>query len=247
MPGLRAWAKSSPHPLARLARNSVYTVRGIEMPVIPGLHATLYAATRSIGLATGWIVRVAWTTPMFKSQLASGATRLRLDGRGLPLIIGPVRIRMGQDVRLSTQTTISGRSSGPELAELTVGSNVDIGWQTTIAVGRRISIGDDVRIAGRAFLAGYPGHPLDPAARAAGAPDTADQVGDIVLEQGVWLATGVTVAAGVTIGAGTVVAAGSVVTKDLPPCVLAGGVPARVIRPLPSNTATTGAVSPLAA
>jgi acetyltransferase-like isoleucine patch superfamily enzyme len=82
------------------------------------------------------------------------------------------------------------------------------------------------------MLAGFPGHPMDAADRAAGAPDTADQIGDIVLERDVWLASGVTVLAGVRIGQGTVVAAGSVVTRDLPAQVLAAGVPARVIRSL---------------
>jgi acetyltransferase-like isoleucine patch superfamily enzyme len=42
----------------------------------------------------------------------------------------------------------------------------------------------------------------------------------------------VTVTAGVRVGQGTIVAAGSVVTRDLPPFVLAGGVPARVLRRL---------------
>ena len=37
---------------------------------------------------------------------------------------------------------------------------------------------------------------------------------------------------GVTIGAGTIVATGSVVTRSLPPGVLAGGIPAKVIKPL---------------
>jgi acetyltransferase-like isoleucine patch superfamily enzyme len=117
---------------------------------------------------------------------------------------------------------------------LEIGDNVDIGWQSQISAGTRIVIGDNVRLAGRCMLAGFPGHPMDAAARAAGAPDTDDQIGDIVLERDVWLATGVTVLAGVRIGQGTVVAAGSIVTRDLPPRVLAAGVPARVIRALDS-------------
>ena len=44
--------------------------------------------------------------------------------------------------------------------------------------------------------------------------------------------------AGVRIGRGTIVAAGSVVTKDLPPGVLAGGIPAVVLRALPDTKAT---------
>ena len=63
-------------------------------------------------------------------------------------------------------------------------------------------------------------------------PDTEDQVGDIVIENDVWLATGVTVLAGVRIGRGSIVAANSVVTRDLPPGVLAAGAPARVVRHL---------------
>ena len=50
-----------------------------------------------------------------------------------------------------------------------------------------------------------------------------------------WLATGVSVMAGVRIGEGTIVAAGSVVTSDLPPGVIAAGMPARVIRALPAT------------
>ena len=60
-------------------------------------------------------------------------------------------------------------------------------------------------------------------------------MGDIVLEDDVWLATGVTVLKGVTIGHGTIVGAGSVVTSDLPPMVLAAGAPARVIKPIATS------------
>ena len=46
----------------------------------------------------------------------------------------------------------------------------------------------------------------------------------------VWLGGGVILCPGVTIGDDTVVGAGAVVTRDLPAGVLAGGVPARVLR-----------------
>jgi acetyltransferase-like isoleucine patch superfamily enzyme len=46
----------------------------------------------------------------------------------------------------------------------------------------------------------------------------------------VWLGAGVTVLGGVTIGDGCVVGAGAVVSRDLPPCSIALGVPAVVVR-----------------
>jgi len=51
----------------------------------------------------------------------------------------------------------------------------------------------------------------------------------VTIGVGAWVGTGAIVLADV--GAGTVVAAGAVVTKPLPPNVIAGGVPAKVIRP----------------
>jgi acetyltransferase-like isoleucine patch superfamily enzyme len=228
---LRHWVKRRDHPVSRLLYRLVRAGRSFEVPVIPGLHRGLYQLHRGIGAAVGTLLRVFYFTPLFKSQLDGPAPRLYLYS-GLPLVTGALRIRLGADCRVSGITTLSGRTSGSRTPSLEVGSNVDIGWQNTIAVGTRVVIGDNVRLAGQVFLAGYPGHPLDPAARARGEAETEDQVGDIVLEEDVWLATGVKVMAGIRIGRGTIVAAGSVVTRDLPPMVLAGGVPARVLRPL---------------
>jgi acetyltransferase-like isoleucine patch superfamily enzyme len=230
---LRQWVKRRDDPLADLAYRCVKAARELSMPTIPVLHRTLFALHATTRNTLAGFLRVFWYTPLFQSRLVRPAPRLYLYG-GLPMIMGPLDLEIGAATRISAQTTFTGRTAGAFRPHLRVGGNVDIGWQTTIAVGRKVIIGDNVRIAGRALLAGYPGHPLDPIARAAGFPDTEDQVGDIVLEDDVWLATGVTVSAGVRIGRGTVVAAGSVVTKDLPPHVLAGGVPARVIRQLPA-------------
>lgn len=228
---LKQWAKNGNSPVARTLWRAAKAMRGASVPCVPAIHKPLYRLRGLVLDGLTFVVRAGWTTPLFQSRLTGPAPRLYIYG-GMPLVLGPVRITMGGDIRLSGQTTISGRPSSIPAPELVVGDNVGIGWQTTIAVGRRIVLGDNVRIAGRAFLAGYPGHPVDAADRAAGLPCTDDQTGDIILEKDVWLATGVTVMAGVTIGEGTIVAAGSVVTKDLPAGVLAGGMPARVIRPL---------------
>lgn len=226
---LRTWVKSRQTPAARVAYALANGAREFRMPVIRPLHRALYAGYLAARQAVAELARVAWWTPLFVSRLDTAAPGLRLYS-GMPQVIGDLSIRVGRGCRISGVSTFIGRAGGPTV--LDIGDNVDIGWQCAISAGTRVVIGDNVRLAGRCMLAGFPGHPMDAADRAAGLPDTPDQIGDIVLERDVWLATGVTVLAGVRIGAGTVVAAGSVVTRDLPAGVLAAGVPARIIRPL---------------
>jgi len=54
--------------------------------------------------------------------------------------------------------------------------------------------------------------------------------GDITIEDNVLLGSGVTILPGITIGYGSVIAAGAVVTQDIPRRVIAGGIPAKVIK-----------------
>ena len=57
-----------------------------------------------------------------------------------------------------------------------------------------------------------------------------DHKGDIIIGNDVWIGYEAVVMAGVTIGDGAIIGARAVVTKDVPPYMIVGGVPAREIR-----------------
>jgi len=228
---VRMWIKKQEHPLAKVIYNIADYIRFFEVPNFRSIFGLMYLAYKQIRNLVAGLSSLLFWKPMFKSRVCNNPKRLYLY-TGMPFISGPINLFIGNGCRISGQSTFSGRTVSRVQPELRIGNNVDIGWQSTIAVGSKVIIGNNVRIAGRAFLAGYPGHPLNAKDRAAGLPCLDEQVGDIVLEDDVWLATGVSVMAGVTIGKGCIVAAGSVVTSNLPPYTLAGGVPAKAIRSL---------------
>lgn len=234
----RNWLKMSESPLARGLFKTIKSLMCFSLPAPKWLFAPLYLTVIFFKNIADFALGSFLWTPMFKGRLSHVGAQLYLYG-GLPYVCGPLVISIGNQCRISGKTTFSGRVHGKEHPTLTLGNNIDIGWQTTISVGTQVVLCDNVRIASGAFLAGYPGHPLNPEDRAKGLPELDAQCGDIILEKDVWLATNVTVLAGVTIGEGTVVASGSVVTSNLPAFVLAGGVPAKILRTLTQKETET--------
>lgn len=59
--------------------------------------------------------------------------------------------------------------------------------------------------------------------------DQAESYSPVVIEDDVWIGASATILPGVTIHRGAIVGAGAVVTKDVPPYVVVGGVPAKII------------------
>lgn len=57
----------------------------------------------------------------------------------------------------------------------------------------------------------------------------------ITIGNDVWIGGNVTILPGVRIGNNVVIAAGAVVTKDIPDNCLAGGIPAKVLKPLQND------------
>jgi acetyltransferase-like isoleucine patch superfamily enzyme len=227
----RQWLKTSQHPIARSGFGVFMWLRHFELPAPRVLYSTIFYLHRIVTMSVSNCSRIFYWTPLFKSRAIQAGRNLYLYG-GMPYLSGPLEISYGNNCRISGQTTFSGRAASPSVPQLILGSNVDVGWQSTIAVGSRVIIGNNVRIAGNAFIAGYPGHPVNATDRAAGLADLDCQVGDIIIEDDVWIATGVTILANVRIGKRSIIAAGSIVTRDIPADMLAGGVPARAIKSL---------------
>jgi acetyltransferase-like isoleucine patch superfamily enzyme len=110
--------------------------------------------------------------------------------------------------------------------EIRVGRNVFVNQNCTFHDLGGLDIADDVMIGPNVSVI-TTGHPLEPSQR------RTVTIGEpIVIERNVWIAAGATIVGGVTIGENSVVAAASVVTRDVPPNVLVGGNPARIIRPI---------------
>lgn len=90
-----------------------------------------------------------------------------------------------------------------------------------------ITIGSRVYIAPRVCIYTV-NHPMVPEVR-----NTDLEYGrPVTIEDNVWIGGNVVILPGVTIGEGAVIAAGSIVNRDIPPRVVAGGNPCRVLRPL---------------
>lgn len=227
----KQWLKSGETPIARTLANLIKSIICFDMPAPKFIFTTIFQTHQLVKLSFQSLLRIFYWTPLFKSQTVTTGKQLYLYG-GMPFMSGGIEISIGDNCRISAQSTFSGRVSGERNAQLIIGNNVDVGWMTTIASGNKVRLGNNVRIAGRAFISGYPGHPVNAKQRAQGLPELDEQVADVILEDDVWLATGVSVMAGVTIGKGSIIAAGSVVTKSIPANVLAGGVPAKVIKTL---------------
>lgn len=109
------------------------------------------------------------------------------------------------------------------------GKNIHVGKNVFINSGCHfqdqggITIGDGALIGHNAVLATL-NHDIDPRKRSTMHP------APITIGKDVWIGANATFVPGVKIGDGAIIAAGAVVTQDIPANVIAGGVPAKVIK-----------------
>jgi len=201
----------------------------LRMPV-PRMLDPIYSLIRRLQLVRFEIderISVAFFRfPLFRSMCVSIGNRLQMEL--IPNVSGPVRIYLGDDVRLSGQLTVSsGRIySSPEFR---VGNRSFIGHGCVFSVAQSICIGDDVLIASGCNVSDYSAHPLDPDLRIAGVQVDPKDIRPVRIENKAWLGRGSTILPGVTIGEGAVVGAAAVVTKDVPAGHICVGNPGRLL------------------
>ncbi len=105
-------------------------------------------------------------------------------------------------------------------AEIEIGSHCGFSG-TVIGCASKITFGENVRCGANTLITDTDWH-MDDSRTGPDAP--------VTIEKGVWLGVNVTVLKGVTIGENTLVAAGSLVVHSLRANVVAGGVPAEILK-----------------
>ena len=150
--------------------------------------------------------------------------------RGWPVVENEGgRIEIGKNFALFSYLSKVQLYAGPH-GRLEIGDDVFVNNGSVLSASQLIRIGSRVNIAPDCVL-------IDNDFHGVADRDSAPKMAPIILEDDVWLGTRVVVLRGVTIGRGSVIAAGSVVTNDVPPGVLAGGVPAKVLKRLEETPA----------
>jgi acetyltransferase-like isoleucine patch superfamily enzyme len=107
-----------------------------------------------------------------------------------------------------------------------IGQNVMIGLKVTLdhSYPEMIVLEDDVSLAGNNYLLAH----SNPYPHFAKVIDS--YAAPVVIKKGAWLGIGAMVLPDVVVGEYSIIAAGSVVTKSIPDMVIAGGMPAKVLK-----------------
>jgi len=147
--------------------------------------------------------------------------------RGLIIVCQPgATVEFGERCILDRHLTVECGGA------LVVGARTIFGHHCTIGAKESVRIGPDCLIAEMVSIRDSD-HGIS--SRELPYRDQGHLTAPVVIGRNVWLGSKVVVARGVHIGDNSVVGAGAVVTRDLPPNIVAAGVPARVIRELESK------------
>ncbi len=121
-------------------------------------------------------------------------------------VLGRIVVHFPQNISIGNQTIINEGVVLSARAPITIGDNVHVSYGSTLTSG-----GLEIEKFGE---------------------DRKHIAGPIVLQNGAWIGAGAKIMPNVVVGQDSVVAAGAIVVSDVPPKVVVGGIPAKIIKNL---------------
>ena len=177
-----------------------------------------HAAARALGWVT--TVRYRWSRNVHLGPRLLGNGRLRISGPG--------RVEVGADVNAWSHAEVNRLITTRPEAVIRIGRHARLNGCTIVAA-ERVEVGADC-VLGSCELRDHLPYSESPVDRRRSGPAQ-----PVVIEDNVWIGGQVSILPGVRIGRDTVVGIHAVVFDDVPPGVIVGGNPARVLRRLDSR------------
>jgi acetyltransferase-like isoleucine patch superfamily enzyme len=150
-----------------------------------------------------------------KFRLKEIGTSVRCEGK--IKIAGTKNIKIGDKCRFEKYVQLKTEGRG----YIHIGTNVKIGKGVKIVSHSNVTIEDN------SYLGDY--ITIRDNINSTDEGQTANGSKPVYIGKDAWIGKGTRIHAGITIGNGSTIAANSVVTKSVPPGVIAGGTPAKVI------------------
>mgnify|MGYP002277754318 CR=1 FL=1 len=178
---------------------------------------------------------------MFKITLANPRIKygygIKSFGRPTFIVGKNARLVIGNNVRMNDgrKNNFIGRDNKCLLrvmdgASLIIGNNVGMS-SCAIVAGKKIVLGDNVRIGGNVVIYDTDFHSLIPEERLS-ASDPGVQKREVIIDDNVFIGAHSIVLKGVHIGSNAVVGAGSIITRSIPANEIWAGNPAKLVKKL---------------
>jgi len=194
--------------LFELAFSNIYwmiRLKNFNFPILifRSLHFRLGKNAKIIHRAGRLHLGCRWDISRYKKS------DLTIHENGTLEIRGNMKIYTGCSIDICPRATLS-------LGSGSISNGVRIVAFDKITIGHNVAISENVtfRDSDNHYIVG----------------STKPVTSPIFIGDNVWIGINVTILKGVTVGEGSVIAANSLVNKDVPPHVLAGGVPAKILK-----------------
>jgi len=110
-------------------------------------------------------------------------------------------------------------------ALIEIGDKINTNNNIFICAANHIKIGNNTLIGQNVVIMDFEAHGINPEKR-----NEVGQIGEVIIDENVWIGNNVTILKNSHIGKNTIVAAGAIVSGNFPENVIIGGIPAKIIK-----------------